>query len=834
MTPPPVHAELSELLARQRWLRALAGSMAKAQDADDLAQDACVLALERPPAGGSAKAWLRAVVKNLWSQQHRAERRRSTREQRFEETRPAAAEATDQLVERAAAQRAIVDAVLALPSALREVVLLRFFEELPPRTIAAHLELPVATVHSRLQRALQRLRGDLIARQPAGVGRAPWAILLLPSLSTATVITMNVKLLVAAAVLVGGSLFWFTREGGASASTAGGAAPSPSTPVASVERPVGPPGVGVERVAATPDSPAIVASARRSCAGRAVDAEGRPVPQLELKVGELQVRTAVDGAFVAEVTARGELQVHAADAAWQTVLQGVVRPGEAPPPVLVVVAPTVRLGGHVRAADTGAPLAADLRVVWPGDLRSRLSEIGDRAEESRLRGASGPDGAFSLVAGAVRGAELLVVADGFRPHRLAIPRQHAAAIDVALERLAAAPGTLLGQVVDAAGRPVSGARVGLGKALARSDELGNFAIDDDGSAATLRAIAAGHRRGELQRERGFGAFVVLQLGAEPLTIRGRVVDERGAPVAGVDVWPVDLSVLCDSREPIAMEGVASGCMTMGELRERFERGEFAGRDPREVIASTPTVHWPWVRTGADGAFELRGLEPRAYRLRVLDRESLQMNEVADVAAGRDDVVLTLDRSDLFAEMRGLVRSRAGAPVAGCEVRVQLDAQSLRGNTMHAQAVTQATTDEHGAFVLRDVPRRHAYLRLDGDYIVPVEPGRGLDGGLAALCGGDPLGLRVEVALRMHVQVELLDATRADSLEVLDDAGEKVAITVFVGRGRRDSDTLQFADGRSPVFVVPDSARTLLLKKGDAEVGREVLQLQAGAVNTLRL
>ena len=118
MTPPPVHAELSELLARQRWLRALAGSMAKAQDADDLAQDACVLALERPPAGGSAKAWLRAVVKNLWSQQHRAERRRSTREQRFEETRPAAAEATDQLVERAAAQRAIVDAVLALPSAL--------------------------------------------------------------------------------------------------------------------------------------------------------------------------------------------------------------------------------------------------------------------------------------------------------------------------------------------------------------------------------------------------------------------------------------------------------------------------------------------------------------------------------------------------------------------------------------------------------------------------------------------------------------------------------------------------------------------------------------------
>jgi hypothetical protein len=46
--------------------------------------------------------------------------------------------------------------------------------------------------------------------------------------------------------------------------------------------------------------------------------------------------------------------------------------------------------------------------------------------------------------------------------------------------------------------------------------------------------------------------------------------------------------------------------------------------------------------------------------------------------------------------------------------------------------------------------------------------------------------------------------------------------------------VSLTDGRSPVFVVPDSAATLVLRKGDREVEQHPLQLRAGDVNTLRL
>ena len=52
-------------------------------------------------------------------------------------------------------------AVLTLAEPYRATVLLRFFEGLPPRLIAARLGVPVATVHSRLQRALAQLRHQL-------------------------------------------------------------------------------------------------------------------------------------------------------------------------------------------------------------------------------------------------------------------------------------------------------------------------------------------------------------------------------------------------------------------------------------------------------------------------------------------------------------------------------------------------------------------------------------------------------------------------------------------------------------------------------------------------
>lgn len=60
--------------------------------------------------------------------------------------------------ERAAAVRR---AVLALPEAEREVVVLRHYQDLPFPAIAALLDLPVTTVKSRMTRGLERLRAAL-------------------------------------------------------------------------------------------------------------------------------------------------------------------------------------------------------------------------------------------------------------------------------------------------------------------------------------------------------------------------------------------------------------------------------------------------------------------------------------------------------------------------------------------------------------------------------------------------------------------------------------------------------------------------------------------------
>jgi hypothetical protein len=59
--------------------------------------------------------------------------------------------------------RVVLDGVLTLPEPEREAVLLRHYEALPPRAIAARLGVPVEQVYRRLERAVERLRTRLDA-----------------------------------------------------------------------------------------------------------------------------------------------------------------------------------------------------------------------------------------------------------------------------------------------------------------------------------------------------------------------------------------------------------------------------------------------------------------------------------------------------------------------------------------------------------------------------------------------------------------------------------------------------------------------------------------------
>jgi RNA polymerase sigma factor (sigma-70 family) len=157
----PLDAQLHDLLAQDRFVRSIARGLIKDPGrVDDVVQDTWWAAIrKRPDPERSYLPWLAKVARNFAFKSQRDDARRRDRE-----TRAAAPEeipSTAALVEREAARRRIVDAVLGLPDPLRTAVVLRYFDGLPPRAIAKRLGEPVETVKSRLKRALALLREKL-------------------------------------------------------------------------------------------------------------------------------------------------------------------------------------------------------------------------------------------------------------------------------------------------------------------------------------------------------------------------------------------------------------------------------------------------------------------------------------------------------------------------------------------------------------------------------------------------------------------------------------------------------------------------------------------------
>jgi RNA polymerase sigma-70 factor (ECF subfamily) len=162
-----VHAEPDAelLLAHSAWIRSLARRLAGA-DADDLEQDTWLAALERPRAAGprplravrSVRGWLAGLVRNLARETRRGEGRRRARERSSASATGASEPSVAETFESVATGRELADLVLELEEPFRTAVLLRYYEDLPPRRIALKLGIPVRTVNSRLTRGLERLR----------------------------------------------------------------------------------------------------------------------------------------------------------------------------------------------------------------------------------------------------------------------------------------------------------------------------------------------------------------------------------------------------------------------------------------------------------------------------------------------------------------------------------------------------------------------------------------------------------------------------------------------------------------------------------------------------
>jgi RNA polymerase sigma-70 factor (ECF subfamily) len=624
----------------------------------------------------------------------------------------------------------------------------------------------------------------------------------------------------------------------------------------------------VRRLVETPDRPAsdLVPPAPTTASGwlvhgLLVDIEARPLAGTTLRRSEdsrgprdetrsatgaddvTLVRTGTDGRFTIEDDGRGPRSLELVDEGWSLAI-GARLPTtsvEAEDRELTLVAaPAVRFAGVV--VDDGGRPVAGARLAWglPELFRARFAA---RLDDAILRVAAvttGSDGRFELPPlPAIEGAAIGVHHPEHLPQSRAAALTGDASMRIQLLSPTVGAGTIAGRVVLADGGAAPGALVSAGATVVRADADGMFVLDvgadrRDG-IERVTAVLPGHQAVLAARPGStWPNFVELRLGDAPLAIRGRVVDADGRPLADVRVW---------SCEPETFGRFEGGLVTtQGLVAEHATPEQEMARiralpndDERwRSLLSTPSAAWPFCRTDASGRFELGGLTAGIrHRLRAMDDDTMVSAFVEGIDAGAQDVVIRMATDACWPRLEGTLRTRGGLPVPGATLRLQTDTVSLTlgegASTRHyANRERVVRTDAEGRFALTRVPFEAAYVRIDGPDIIPEEFGRHVEGGLRSLAvhdgwtdeGTKRERLDIVVEARLLVRVHLAEAGSAERLEVLDEAGRRMPVHLFEAHGRSTFDSYPFdEEGRTPALTLPESARTLVLRKGDDEVRR---------------
>ena len=115
------------------------------------------------PTGGEARLWLYGVGRRVLANHHRGERRRSHLADRLRAELAAQLPVTADHAPESATTHVVRAAVTRLPSDERELLWLTAWEGLEPTEIATVMRIPPGTVRSRLHRARQHLRDELLA-----------------------------------------------------------------------------------------------------------------------------------------------------------------------------------------------------------------------------------------------------------------------------------------------------------------------------------------------------------------------------------------------------------------------------------------------------------------------------------------------------------------------------------------------------------------------------------------------------------------------------------------------------------------------------------------------
>ncbi len=681
-----------EFVAHSRFVHALARRLLfDEHEAADVAQDALVIAMEDQDAPRrSLRAWLRGVVRNRVGVSLRSRERRAARERRRAKSEGVPATVDD--LARLEAQRRLVEAVRKLDREHRTVIVMRFFEDLPPRRIAKRLGVSVETVKSRQQRGLAKLRGalDRVFR-----GRGAWCAALVGLLASS-------RASAAPAVAFGGARLVMGLLAAVTVLTI------VLVPHTADERPR----MRIDRGAALL-SKAVAGDAERNVGpmrGVVVDDRDQPLEGAQVRALDgAAVRTGPSGDFEANAGPSRYVLLRVSHPECFTAERWVDT--QAAGDVRMVLNRGTPLAVVVTTVD-GEPVAGAIVTGW-------FSATGeDEDDESFAPRTTDAEGRARL--GAVRGSVTVFAHQlGFVSASKTVP---AAPADVRLEL---DPGGVVeGRVTDPDGNPVAGARVhvqGRRVTVVHSDANGRYRLPAIPPwEAYIRAEADGFAPGYFGPGLGWGGPIALNLPSgdvetgidivlsSPTTITGRVTDERGQPVAGVrasvvlreDRW-VD-TVAYSNKEgrfrlgPFALQNASEIFVLLQSDTHFFSqpgpgvrvepgqeldvgtrkgagrctvKGRVLGPDGNPVRAGR--VDSTGGKSSAilpDGSFEIRGLRVGAAWLVAFDRDGNRSPSV-EVEAGSEASGTTVLEVRECKSITGRVVMPAGEPVRGRYVMI---------------------------------------------------------------------------------------------------------------------------------------------------------------------
>lgn len=466
----------------------------------------------------------------------------------------------------------------------------------------------------------------------------------------------------------------------------------------------------------------------------------------------------------------------------------------------LVVAPAIRVVGYV-VDEAGAPLPeASVQHMSSSDaLRDLFFERKDGtpryASTSPLVDARGR---FELPKVPRFPRDTIEVrARGYRGATMPVPEQDTLDLRIVLqaERTEDQPKQRLrGIVVDATGRPAAGASVHLGHDQCLSGEDGRFDLelscchDRMPLAATLLGFQPALIRGFGRPNTPSQDDLVLRLGPPTLRIRGHVTGPTGKPIAKARVQILDGEVF--SNIHCFAEDVAVGRYVSGVLSD------------------------------VDGGFELAGLSARDYLVGAWWGDEFVV--VSDpVRAGTEGLVLRIDPSRTWPEVRGRVVSRIGTPLSDVEIGVRLDTYRSPGSS-DWRTFGNVSTDGNGSFVLSNVPKSFVGLALSGRAIrtetldLPADPTR---------------VFTITATLEVRIELEAADQ-RVDEVRFLDAAGKSVQVKLQLPGLVSQRDGVSRRGGTFPPFDLTDESVTAVLWSHGAEVRRIPIRIER--VATLRL